>query len=191
MTKEHSKNIVLIGFTSCGKTATGRLLADTLSWKFIDLDSVIQDVFDRDANERLTCRQIYKQYGSKYFRQLEVNALHEVTDLQQTVFSTGGGAPLAGENRPLLSALGTIIYLTAEPKVILQRMQSKGMPAFLEDDPTLSKLTCVLTERHPVYKELSDFSIDTSSLGHEAVVEEIVIQLQIQISGHRMNFRSL
>ena len=86
---------------------------------------------------------------------------------------------MAVENQSLLSALGTIIYLTAAPEVILQRMQSKGMPAFLEDDPTLSNLICVLTERHPVYKELADFSMDTSNLIPEAVVDELLIQVQI------------
>lgn len=158
-------NLVIIGFTSCGKSTIGRHLAKRLNKRFIDLDRRIEGLY-ADAHDglRKRCRAIFQEDGPEAFRDWERRAIESVRDEANMILATGGGAPLREENRPLLKALGPVLYLKAFPPTLFGRMERKGLPGYLASNPTVEGLAEVWEQRHPIYQSLADLSVETDSL---------------------------
>jgi len=172
MIRKHG-NIVFIGFASCGKSTAGKAIA-THGFTYVDLDNVIEERFHHDCKETLSCREIYNVYGSEFFLDLETKVLGSLLVLESTVLSTGGGAPMTPVNRPILKQFGFVVYLYAEPQVLIDRMKSKGYPAFLADNPTVKNLQKVWNERHEVYRQMADLMIDTNEKRIDEIVTEVL-----------------
>lgn len=58
------KNLVLIGMPGSGKTSIGRLLAQKLNMKFVDMDEYIQDMENKSIAEMF-------EISEDYFRNTE------------------------------------------------------------------------------------------------------------------------
>ncbi len=172
-------NIVLIGFTSCGKSAAGQRLAQDMGLTFLDLDDEIEDLSEARTGARRRCREIYREEGADGFRSLETDALIQVSSRDNVILATGGGAPVAAANQTILARFGTCVYLRAAAQTILARMQDKGMPAFIAADPTIENLTRVMNERDAVYAQVADHTIDTDERSPEAVAKAIGDRLGI------------
>ncbi len=172
----HPSNVVLIGMKSSGKTTVGRIVARKLGMRFTDLDAEVERRYLEQTGEKLPFREIFKRHGGAYFRALETAALqallkeeggrrkeerHEESSVlhpssfilhPSVVLATGGGLPLAEENRPLLKGMGTIVFLDVAQEVLLPRIVSGGIPAFFPypEDPARS-LAELLAVRRPIY----------------------------------------
>ena len=80
------KTIILIGMMGAGKSTIGKLLAQKLKVKFIDVDSEIV------KNTAMSISDIFSKYGEKYFRDIEANTIKSVFYNKDLVLSLGGGA---------------------------------------------------------------------------------------------------
>jgi shikimate kinase len=167
-------NIVFIGFASCGKSASGRITAQQLGYRFVDLDEVIEAEFLRDTGRKLTCREIYGSEGAEVFMRCETAALSGLITSGCTVLSTGGGAPMTEANRPLLSQFGLVVYLYAEVPVLLRRMEFKGYPSYLAADPLVENMQRIWDARHAVYGSLADLTVDTDNKTAQEVAMEVI-----------------
>ncbi len=67
--------VFLTGFMASGKSTIGPILANTLGWDFCDLDRLIE----KRAGKSI--RNIFKENGEKYFRDLETKTLQEVLSI--------------------------------------------------------------------------------------------------------------
>lgn len=166
------RSLLLIGMKASGKTTVGRLLAERLEIPFVDVDAELERVYAAEQGEPLSFREIFRRHGRDYFRALEQKTLRRlVRDLPPScVLATGGGLPLAEANRPLLQALGTIIYLDVAEEVLLARLTAAGeIPPFFPypDDPARS-LRELLAARRPIYTALADHTL---TLRHETPEE--------------------
>ncbi|MFP4417303.1 MAG: shikimate kinase [Chitinivibrionales bacterium] len=171
-------HIVLIGFASCGKSTIGRILARLLKLPFIDLDRRVEQLYESNRGVKKRCREIFIENGEKAFGELERNALSALESEGSAVLATGGGAPLREGNDVILNRMGAIIYLEAEPEVIFQRMEHKGLPAWLRDDPTVEGVRKVYRMRDKVYSRIADVKIETTSLTPEQAVQAIIDALE-------------
>ena len=81
--------IILIGYMGAGKTTVGRLLAEQLSYSFLDTDGMIE------AQERRSIRTIFEMDGEERFRDMETALLEKLLEenLEDVVLSVGGGLP--------------------------------------------------------------------------------------------------
>ena len=170
--------IILVGFTSCGKSATGRALARLSGFDFIDLDIVIENRYFSQHGIPLRCREIFTQKGADVFLSLEHEALAGLAGQGKYILSTGGGAPMDLENRRLIKLLGIVVHLDPDPSVIVDRLKNKGYPAYLGPDPTPEKLRQFWEIRNPVYAECADFSIDNTLISPGETAEKIVAFLK-------------
>lgn len=161
------EHIVLIGFKNVGKSSVGRLLAKELGVPFVDSDSVVQELHVQKTGEQLSCREIMKNHGADYFRELEHEALKQVLAIDQpAVVAVGGGAPMHEKNQSLF-ARHCIIHLTAPKGIIYERIMINGQPAFFprEVDPYIS-FQKIWNERDPIYQQLARITVDNGkSLG--------------------------
>ncbi len=170
-------NIILIGFTSSGKTTVGRILARERGLAFHDLDTEIEWLYLAENAQLLKCREIFARYGRERFTELEARVIENLRNMEDTVLSTGGGVILNPANVERLRALGTAVYLKVQPKEVLRRMKRKGLPAFIRPEAPLEQIEKEWRKRDPLYRDLAKIEIDTTDLSVEQAVAAILKQL--------------
>ena len=150
-------NIFLVGMMGAGKTSVGRVLAARLNKVFYDSDHVIEQ------RTGVKIPVIFEIEGEPGFRHRESAVLEELTALDDIVLATGGGAVLAQENRERLRTRGTVVYLRASVKDLLNRTRyDKNRPLLQTADPR-ARLTELYEMRDPLYREVAHVTIDTGS----------------------------
>ena len=166
-------SIALIGFMGVGKTAVGKALAEKLDKRFVELDSLIEQKAGKTISE------IFQQDGEIAFRELEIEVTQEVSGNKNLVIACGGGLVLNKINIDRLRNESIIVYLTASPRVILNRIPSEGEERPLLDSPDRAlAIQELLTFRKPFYEQAADIKIDTSKLDINSVVEQIRAKLE-------------
>jgi shikimate kinase len=161
-------NIILIGFMGVGKTEVGKLLAKSLGFTYIDTDSLIE------KEQKRTINDIFAKEGEFAFRDMETTLLKKIKNSKKHVISTGGGMILRPENIKLMKALGPVILLWAEPKVIYDRIKNAVDRPLLNVPDPLVKIIEILGLREPIYKGAADLEIDTSGLSPEEACTKII-----------------
>jgi shikimate kinase len=165
--------IVLAGFMGTGKTVVGRKLAARLGRPLLDTDALIEQAQGR------TVREIFAAEGEPRFRELERTAVAEACAAGDVVVSTGGGTLVDERNLAALGDGGLLVCLTASPRVIARRVRaSVAERPLLSGHPSLTgRIRELLDARAPVYARVP-VQIDTSNLGIDDVVDEIVARLE-------------
>ncbi len=166
-------SVALIGFMGTGKTAVGRALAKKLGKNFIELDPLIEQKAGK------TIPKIFKEDGEIAFRELEIAVTKEASGEKDSVIACGGGVVLNKINVDRLKEEALIIHLTASPKVILKRTlhDYEERPLLKVADPTQT-IKELLSFRKPFYVRSADFTINTSRLSIDAIVEQIITKLK-------------
>ncbi len=161
------KNIVLLGFMGTGKTVVGKKVARKLKMEYLDMDDLIEE------EARIPIREIFSRFGEEHFRDLESKMVERVSEYENKVMATGGGIVLRKENMDNLRKKGILICLTATPEVILERTKGEHHRPLLEVDYPLAIIKELLKFRAPYYAQ-ADYSLDTSSLTIDQVVEQVI-----------------
>ena len=173
-------NVYLIGYRCSGKTSLGQRLAASLGWAFVDTDSNVV----AQAGQEIAA--IVKTNGWEHFRRLEKTCLRVVAEKHHQVVATGGGIVLDAHNVRTMKTSGVVVWLTAAPDTIRQRMQGdvqteNQRPALTNRD-TLDEIDSVLKERRPLYQAAGDIVIDTELGPVQALVQGLVPRLsQFQV----------
>lgn len=171
-------NIILIGYRGTGKTAVGMAISRRLGMPFYDADAYIEEKLGRTISDMVA------QEGWAFFRAREKEAIQEISATKNCVIATGGGAVMDKENVASLGKNGTFVLLRADIDTMIQRI--RGDEASSQQRPSLlgsnlyEETETLLKQRMPVYEDVADFSVDTSNLTIDEVVEKIVGNLGIQ-----------
>jgi len=164
-------NIVLTGFMGSGKTVVAKQLARLLGMKVIDVDTEIE------KSTKMTINTIFEHFGEPRFREIETETIKQVSENNNVIISTGGGAVLKQENIDAMRKKGIIICLTAAPETILKRTKStRDRPLLLVENP-LERIKELLESRRPFY-EKADVMIDTERKTPLQIAEEIVEKIK-------------
>jgi len=170
--------IVLIGYRCTGKTAVGKLIAARLGLPFYDTDELIQ------VQSGKTVREIVDEGGWDAFRAAEKAIIKQLPTLRDGVIAAGGGAIMDAENREVLHGTGFCIWLTADERTIVERMQNDQVSAAqrppLSDDGLEKETARILEMRRPIYQEVADCIVDTAGKGIDAVAGEVYAALDRQ-----------
>jgi shikimate kinase len=162
-------NIVLIGYRGAGKSAVGRVLSAALKMPVVCLDEEIVKKAGKSIPE------IVAAHGWDHFRNLESEITATYANEDGCIIDAGGGVILRQENVNNLRRHGLLIWLTAPPSVLCQRIQGDTeRPALKEGKTFLEEVEEVLQEREPLYRSAAHRTIDTSEL----TVEEVARQIQ-------------
>jgi shikimate kinase len=163
--------IYLIGYRGTGKTTVGRLLAERLCWDFVDADIHLEEQSGQ------TIKEMFAAEGEAGFRARESRNLRDLAGWEQTVIATGGGIILNELNRQLLRQTGCVVWLTASPRSLGERIAAD--PATSARRPNLSvgglaEIEQLLRIREPLYRAVADFEIDTEGQSPDALAEAIL-----------------
>ncbi len=152
-----SGNIYLVGLMGAGKTSVGKLLAKRLSRQFHDSDHEIE------ARTGVRIPVIFEIEGEAGFRQRESAVIDELTQAEDIVLATGGGAVLDPRNRELLHSRGTVVYLRASVDELYNRTRrDRNRPLLQTADPR-GRLAELMKVRDPLYREVAHVVVDTGS----------------------------
>ncbi len=154
-----------------GKSAVGRHLARSLGLEFHDSDDAIEQRTGVDIPF------IFEKEGEAGFRRREEDIIGELAALDGIVLATGGGAILSAENRRVLSARGTVVYLAATIDQQVARTRHGRERPLLTGKDSRTVLTALMAEREPLYREISDLVIETDARKVAAVCREIIERL--------------
>lgn len=170
--------VVLIGYMASGKSTLGKILAEKLSYEFLDLDDYIE------KKENSTIKNIFKLKGEIYFRKLETLYLKELLNSKTNlVLSLGGGTPCYSNNMDVILNVDNAksIYLKASIPTLIKRLKNeKGkrpLIAHIETDDLLAEFIGKhLFERSQFYS-LANVTVTTDNKTENDIIEELVLQL--------------
>ena len=162
-----AQNIIFVGPMGAGKTTIGKQLARQLGRTFYDSDRVIEE--RTGANIPL----IFEFEGEDGFRRREKAIIAELTQMNDIVLATGGGAILDPENRDQITRQGFVVYLNAPLKQLVKRTaKDKNRPLLQTADPQ-KMLEDILAVRDPLYREVADETIETDGSPVRNVVKKL------------------
>ena len=163
-----ARSVVLVGLMGAGKTSVGKRLARALGAPFADADEEIVTAAG------LSIPDIFALYGEPRFRELERRVVARMLDERPMVLALGGGAFIDAETRERVAARAVSVWLRADLETLLSRTARKrGTRPLLEQGDPREILAGLMTKRYPVYA-LADYTVDSQTEPHEAVVERIM-----------------
>ena len=154
-----------------GKTTIGRQLAKRLNLEFLDSDQEIE------ARSGADIPWIFDVEGEAGFREREARVIDDLTGRDGIVLATGGGAVMREENRRVLAARGTVVYLRASLEQQVSRTaQDRNRPLLQVEDPagTLRKLMAI---REPLYLEVASHVIDADGRSARTVASKLAAMM--------------
>lgn len=176
-------NIFFVGLMGAGKTTIGRLLAKQMGKVFYDSDHEIE----RKTGVKIPL--IFELEGEAGFRKREATVIEELSQLDNIVMATGGGAVLAPENREFLRNHGHVIYLRANVHDLWLRTRNDKTRPLLQGGDIRRKLEQLYIERDPIYTNLASCIVDTGSQSANDItnhIEQILKNLDHQSLDHKI-----
>ncbi|MGF7141196.1 shikimate kinase [Roseimarinus sediminis] len=169
--------IYLIGYMGSGKSTVGKGLAKKLKLSFIDMDHFIEE-----RNFR-SIPQIFAEEGEDGFRKIEQKALHELSEFDDVLIATGGGAPCFFNNVEVMNQTGLTVYLDGSPRILAERLKNSKTERPLIQGKTYPELVKfigeTLAKREQWYKQAKIVLPFDHDLSDEEVYQLVAPQLDI------------
>lgn len=163
-----SLNLFFIGFMGVGKSTVTELLCSRLGAELVEMDSRIEE------DQGRTITQIFAQEGESYFRSLETEFLRELQKSTGYVVSCGGGIVVRPENIEIMKENGRIIWLTALPETIYERVKNSSSRPILNNNMNVAYITSLMEKRHALYERAADMVIATDKKTSDEICDEII-----------------
>lgn len=164
------KSIILCGYTSCGKTTIGKLLACRLNLAFCDTDRLLTETFQASIPE------IFAKGGEALFRDLEYQIAKRVCAMEPGIISTGGGMVTFDRNGELLSRHGIVVHIHRPFEDCYGDLaRQKDRP--LVKNHTKEELHGSYLARIPTYRKYAAFTIENDGAPEDAV-EKIIARVK-------------
>jgi shikimate kinase len=153
--------IFFVGPRACGKTTTGRHLADMLSVPFEDTDDCLQRELGQSA------AQVVAGHGWEYFRECESAVLRNTAKRLAAggVIATGGGMVLRVENRAFMRAAGRVFFLSAPADLLIARLTAEpreDLRPSLTGASVKDEVPRILAERESLYRDAAHHVFDAA-----------------------------
>ena len=157
--------MAIVGYMGSGKSTVSHLVAESLRWRFVDLDEVVAE------RAGLSVPEIFESRGEPHFRNLERRELmHALNGPRESVVACGGGVVIDPRNRARLLEVPTV-FLWEDTDVLYRRTRGPGRPlrgASFED------FARRYAERLPYYLEVAALQIEPGNRPPRRVADEIL-----------------
>ena len=168
------RSIFLIGMMGSGKSQTGLKLAELLKYKYIDLDSLIENLAKKSIN------QIFNDQGEENFSELEANCLKDTIKIPSLVISPGGGIVTNSENWGVLRQ-GIIAWIDIDKDIAIERLKNENENRPLLQGKNLNDLyMSIFQSRENLYSQ-ADLRIQVKRENIEEVAMKIIYAIHKKI----------
>ena len=165
-------NIFLIGFMGAGKSTIARSLVQKLNFPLIEMDERIV------KEQGMPISEIFDRYGEEHFRDIEGELVKTIGTLEPSVVSCGGGTVLRPENVENMKKSGKIVFLTATPQTIYERVKNSSDRPILNGHMNVPYIAELMEKRRPVYEGAAELTISTDGKSREEIADEIIRRLE-------------
>lgn len=167
--KTKIQNIILIGMSGVGKSTVGKMLAEKLNWKFVDIDNDIEEKYGNKL------QSVLNEIGDKKFVELEVNYLRNYLDNDNQVISPGGSIVYASLDNMIPSSETIVVYLKDDIENIKNRIDpnQRGIVGFRNNN-----FRSLFNERERLYKKYADHIVEIKELNPQKIAEKIKVLLE-------------
>lgn len=142
--------VFLIGMPGVGKSHWGRIWSRAYDYRLYDLD----DLIEQKAGASIPF--IIRAMGESGFRMLESDLLLDTVNRsrdENAIVSCGGGTPTIEQNLRLMRRTGCIVYLEADPGLLLEQLRKSTVKRPLLNDLSIERLTELLEARKYFYEQ--------------------------------------
>ena len=137
-----------------GKSAVGRLLAETLHFQFLDTDDLLEERAGKSVS------RIFEEGGRKKFREQESHVVEGLQKLKRAVIATGGGVGADEKNLASLKQHALVVCLWASPEIIWSRVGTQTHRPLLQTANPQKKICELLKARERFYRQ-ADVLVNT------------------------------
>lgn len=153
-------NVVLSGMPGSGKSTVGKRIAELMGREFTDTDVVVAQRVGMSLPEH------FALYGEQAFRDLESEAIEDLSVCGGRVIATGGGGILRAGNVHALHRNGIIVFLDRD----IENITPTEDRPLSRDREALQKR---YDERYPIYCATADVRVDGNG-SVEQVAEAVI-----------------
>lgn len=154
-----ARHIILVGIPGSGKSTVGRLLAERMGRRFVDLDARIEQ------RTGLRIREVFARHGEARFRELEREATEEIARTDEAlIVAPGGGWITVPGLVSVVRPPSVLVWLRCSAPVALARLGTdvSTRPLLAGPDP-LAALTAISATREAFYLQ-SDHAVSVDSM---------------------------
>lgn len=167
---------VLVGLPGSGKSTIGRRLARALGVDMLDTDVAIEQQTGRRIAD------IFATDGETEFRRIEEAAVRAALAEHDGVLSLGGGAVTSPGVRAALAG-HTVVFLEISAAEGVRRTGGNTVRPLLAGGDRGEKFRALMSQRVPLYRQVSTIRVNTTRRNPGAVVRYIVCRLEDAQSG--------
>lgn len=161
-------NIFLIGFMGAGKSTIARNLQKELGMELVEMDERIV------KEQGMSINDIFKTKGEDGFRDIESQLVIDLGKQDKAIVSCGGGVVIRPENVKNMKKSGKIIYLTAKPETILDRVKDSTQRPLLNGHMNVEYINELMSKRKDFYEEAADYKVATDGKNVSQICKEII-----------------
>lgn len=149
-----SEIYLITGFMASGKSYSGRKLASELSYRFVDLDDVVE------ASAKKTIPEIFSEQGEESFRQYETDCFEKlvVQNSECLIIAAGGGFPTIARNQIAMKKV-TVIFLDTDFEEICKRLNTSEINKRPLLQNSLQGIKKLYENRYRIYTKTADFIV--------------------------------
>ena len=165
-------NIVLIGFSRCGKTTVGKLLAEKTQQSFLELEAELENEYHKGIAE------LKAEMTAEEFRTLGKNTLEKLISRKNKIIAVGSELIADETVAAILPKIGTVVFLQADREEIERRLreEQEAVPVG-ETKPDNAVLAEQNARQESLFFQTAGIIIQTAGKTPEAIVEEILLLL--------------
>lgn len=159
--------VLLIGMPGSGKSEAGIKVSEITGLSFVDMDEYIE------KTEKRTIPEIFTE-GEEAFRNIETRCAKELSKLENTVISAGGGTVTREENMTSLKKNSLVIFIDRPVELIAAQKNVTDYRPLLKKGE--ERLYTLYSERIGLYRKYADFTVENSSTMENCVnkISEII-----------------
>ncbi len=175
-------NVILTGMRGTGKSKIGPVLAERLTYRFVDTDETIEAL----AGQRIA--DIVEQHGWPHFRELERRAVIQCGAADRHVIAVGGGTLMDETNTEHFKAQGVVVLLLCDLSILQSRIGGEdNRPSLTGQGSAVAELANVWETRRERYHAVADITFDvsdeTEDMEHDIVQKAAGVEVLLQRHG--------
>lgn len=168
MSRKVDYNIFLIGFMGAGKSTIAKVLQKELNMTLVEMDERIV------KEQGMSINDIFAQKGEQGFRDIESQLVLDIVTNENAIVSCGGGVVVRPENVENMKKNGKIIFLTATPETILERVKEGKDRPLLNGHMNVEYISELMGKRKDLYESAADIKVATDGKTVGEICTEII-----------------